>query len=159
MSGTVFPPCWFFGLRRPSTGAYRILGGARSWWENGSLLEGSHQWAISRDAAASVPVPIVSHSCPCLHRRPSSTRQVGLAQSLMRSLLLSPGSWCTQDTVWALQEWSFCFPQSCEIHVFIPYWPSKPDSLGAPPPIARPLGWGAKCGAQNFHPCGRTSVV
>ena len=25
------PPCLLFGLRDPSTGAYRLLGGARSW--------------------------------------------------------------------------------------------------------------------------------
>ena len=31
MSGAVFPPCWLFGLRHPSAGAYRLLGGARSW--------------------------------------------------------------------------------------------------------------------------------
>ena len=30
MGGAVFLPCWFFGLRRLSTGAYRMLDGARS---------------------------------------------------------------------------------------------------------------------------------
>ena len=36
-----------------------------------------------------------------------------MAQSLMGSPLLCTGSWCTQDFVCALQEWSFCLPQSC----------------------------------------------
>ena len=27
MGGAVFRLCWLFGLRRPSTGAYRLLGG------------------------------------------------------------------------------------------------------------------------------------
>ena len=30
--------------------------------------------------------------------------QASLGQSLVGSLLLSPGSWCTQGSVWALQE-------------------------------------------------------
>ena len=54
--------------------------------------------------------------------------QVALAH---RSLLFPPGSWCAQDLVCTLQEWSFCFPQSCGIPVIIPHWPSKPNSLGA----------------------------
>ena len=29
--GSLFPPCWLCGLRCSSTGAYRLLGGARSW--------------------------------------------------------------------------------------------------------------------------------
>ena len=39
----MFPPCWLFGLRCSSTGAYRRLGGARPWWENGGLQESSCQ--------------------------------------------------------------------------------------------------------------------
>ena len=31
MVDAVFLPCWLFGLRCPSTGAHRLLGGARSW--------------------------------------------------------------------------------------------------------------------------------
>ena len=34
----LFLPCWLFGLRCPSTEAYRLLGGA-----SGGLREGSHQ--------------------------------------------------------------------------------------------------------------------
>ena len=32
----------------------------------------------------------------------------------MGSLLLPPGSWCAHYFVCALQEWSLCFPQSCQ---------------------------------------------
>ena len=40
MSSVVFPSsCWLFILRHPSTGAYRLLGGARSWCQSGNLLE------------------------------------------------------------------------------------------------------------------------
>ena len=36
----VFSSCWWFGLRCPSTGAYRLLGGTvwmRKWWPSGGL--------------------------------------------------------------------------------------------------------------------------
>ena len=59
MGGAEFPPCWLFGLRRPSIGVYRLFGGA-----TGGLQEGSHQGVLPRTSAASVPVPAVSHSQP-----------------------------------------------------------------------------------------------
>ena len=57
MHGAGFPPCWLFGLRRPSPGAYLALGGA-----NGGLWEGTHQGVFPRTSAASVVVLTVSHS-------------------------------------------------------------------------------------------------
>ena len=72
MGWAEFPPCWLFGLRQPSSGAYRLFGGA-----NGGLWEASHQGVLPRTSAASVLVPVVSHSHPNLCRRPSNTsRQV-----------------------------------------------------------------------------------
>ena len=59
MGGAVFPPCWLFGLRQPSTGAYWLFGGA-----NGGLQEGSHVGLLPRTSAASVLVPVVSHVRP-----------------------------------------------------------------------------------------------
>ena len=59
MGGADFPPCWLFGLRRPSTGAYRPFAGA-----NGRLWEGSRQGVLPRTSAASVLAPMVSHSLP-----------------------------------------------------------------------------------------------
>ena len=35
--GTVFPPYWLFGLRHPSTGACKLLGGASSQCQNDAL--------------------------------------------------------------------------------------------------------------------------
>ena len=46
MGGAEFPPCWLFGLRRPSTGAYRLFCGA-----NGGLREGSCQGVLPRTSA------------------------------------------------------------------------------------------------------------
>ena len=38
-------------------------------------------------------------------------------------------------------------------------WPSKSNALGAPPPDARPPGWGGWHGAQSSHSCGRTYAI
>ena len=43
---------------------------------------------------------------------------------------LFPGSWWAWDLVWAPQEWSFFFPQSCGIPSVKPHWPSKPILWG-----------------------------
>ena len=77
----------------------------------------------------------------------------------MGSMITSPGSWCTQDLVCALQEWSFCFPKSCRILVIKSHWPSKSDFLGIPNPYARSLGWEARHGTQNFHNSRRISLI
>ena len=69
--------------------------------------------------------------------------QVGLAQCPMRSRLLSlgPGMYGILYAPPPHQPWSFSCPQSCGIPLIKPHWPSKPDSLGASLPIARPSGW------------------
>ena len=91
MGGAVSSPCCLFGLRRPITGAYRLLGRARPWSENGSLQEGSRQWVLPRTITTSVLVPPVSHSVSPPLQETLQYQQVGLAQALMRSLLFSLG--------------------------------------------------------------------
>ena len=59
-------------------------------------------WLHGRPCWSMSPLEIPGHS------------QASLAQSLVESLLLSPGSWCIQGFVWDLQEsvlpvlWKFC---------------------------------------------------
>ena len=66
--GTLFPPCWLFGLEYPSTLAYRLLSEARSWVENGVLQEGLYQWVLSRT--------VVYHClCPCSEPQPPPAPQ------------------------------------------------------------------------------------
>ena len=159
MGGAGFPPCWLFGLRCPSTGACRLLGGARSQCQNGDLQDSSRQWIFTGASATSVLAPTVSHSWPLPPQEILQDLPVGLAQAPMESLLC-PGSQCTWNLVCTLQEWSLCFPQSCGAPALKPHWPSKPNALGAPPPEARPPpGWGAWYGSQNSHSCGRTSEI
>ena len=60
------------------------------------------------------------------------------------------GSWCAHSFVCTLQEWSLCFPQSCQSPAIKSRSPSKSDSLGIPLPVARPPGWEAWSEAQNI---------
>ena len=69
--------------------------------------------------------------------------QASLAQSLVRTLLLSPGSWCTQHFVRALKS---LFPQACGSSAIKSHWPPKSNSLGVLSPFARFPGWEICCG-------------
>ena len=55
-------------------------------------------------AALSAPDPAAGHHQPMPPPETPGHSQASLGQSLVGSLLLSPGSWCTQDSVCALQE-------------------------------------------------------
>ena len=70
--------------------------------------------------------------------------QASLAQSLVGSLLLSPGSWCTQGFVCVCQE--SVFPVLCKFCNQIPLV-SKVKFLGVPSPFARSPGWEICCGS------------
>ena len=70
----------------------------------------------------------------------------------------SPGSWCAQYFVCALQEWSLFPPVLSKSCNQIPL-AFKSDSLGIPPPVAGPPDWEAWHGAQNLHSSGWTSLV
>ena len=60
-------------------------------------------------ATFSAPNPVAGHCQPTPLETPGHS-WASLGQSLVGSLLLSPGSWCTQDSVCALQE---SISQSC----------------------------------------------
>ena len=55
-------------------------------------------------AAHSVPQPLAGYCRPTPPPETPGPSQAGLGQSLVGSLLLSPGSWYTQGSVCALQE-------------------------------------------------------
>ena len=63
-----------------------------------------------RTVASCAPVPTAGHFQPTPLQETLQHTQAGLAQSLVGSLLFSPGSWCAQDFV---PSKSLCFPQSC----------------------------------------------
>ena len=99
MGGVALPPWYLFGLRQPSPGISGLYGRF-----NGELQEGLCQEETSSD-----PVPVVSLCRPRPPQEALQHWQVVLIQSLIGSLLLSSGSWCTQNFVFALQEWGLCF--------------------------------------------------
>ena len=81
--------------------------------DNGGLWEGSRQGLLPRISAASVLVPTVSHSHPASAGDPPTL--AGRSGSVSPGVTASsPGSRCTHYFVCALQEWSLCFPQSCQ---------------------------------------------
>ena len=71
--------------------------------------------------------------------------QVNLVQPLVGSLLLSPGSWCIQGFVCALQE--SLFSLSCGSSAMNSCWPWNSDALGIPSPLAQSPGWEVCYGA------------
>ena len=56
--------------------------------------------------------------------------QVSLTQSLVGTLILSPGSWCTQGFCCCFVPSKSLFPQSCVNSVIKSQWPPKSNSLG-----------------------------
>ena len=57
-----------------------------------------------KTATLSVPEPVSGYPCPTPPPQAPGCSQASLGQSLVGSLLLSPGSWCTPGFVCALQE-------------------------------------------------------
>ena len=66
----------------------------------GTSFKRSH----AHPAALSTPNPAAGHHRPTPPPETPGHSRASLGQSLMGSLLLSPGSWCTQGSVCALQE-------------------------------------------------------
>ena len=114
MGGAVFLPCWLFGLRPPSSGAYGLLGGARSPGGNGGLQEGWRQWVLARTTTPSVFVTAVSHSLTLNSTGDHLILTVRSGPVSYEVTAFFPGSCCTRDLVCTLQEWSFCFPSIME---------------------------------------------
>ena len=154
MGGAGFPPCWWFGLRWSNTGAYpgSLVG----------LMADSGRTHVKEYfPELLLPVSLSSWwatATPCLCRRPPML--AGRSDSVSYGVTApSPGSRCAHYFACALQEWSLCFPQSCWSPAIKSHKSSKSDSLGIPPPVARPPGQEAWRGARILHCSGWTSVV
>ena len=151
MGGVALPPCCFA-------------------WGNPALGSTSSMVRLmvtSKRTYAKGHLPGLLFPGPHRHDKPQLTHTsaedspviADLVHSPMGSLLFSLGSWCTQDFVCALQEWSLWFPQSCGSPVIKSCSPSKAGSLEVPSPFARYPVWEAWREAQNLHNSGRTSLV
>ena len=134
MGGAILPPCYLFSLKQPNRGDYRL----------NSLPNGRVHGYLQRRLMPRYISQNCCCQCPCPWGRQLSTHgstgdpqtQVGLAQSPVGSLLLSPASCHTQYFVFALQMWSLCFSQSSESPKIKSHWPSKSKSLGILSPFA-----------------------
>ena len=85
-------------------------------WANSNLFQKDlcQQTLPYSTAAVSACDPVAGHCQPTALLRNPKYSQAILAQSFVRTLLLYPGSWCTQGFLCALQEsvslvlWKFC---------------------------------------------------
>ena len=106
--------------------------------------------------ALSAPDPAAGHHGPTPLPEIPGHSQASLGQSLVESLLLSPGSWCTQGFVCALQV--SVSPVLWKFYNQIPFtlkfrFPGDSQSLCG---ISR---LGSSLGVYNFHSSVRTSLV
>ena len=100
----------------------------------------------------------MGHCQPTPLKETLTHSQVDLAQSPVGSLFLSPGSWCTQGIICALQEWSLCFPtvlwESCNqiLMAFKDRFPGDSQSLCWVPGLES-LMWGLGITVLQFVVC------
>ena len=90
MGGAVFPPCcWTWD---------------QTMVEVMKVIATSCKRSYALTATLGAPDSAIGHHRPTPPLETSGHSQASLGQSLVGSLLLSPGSWCTQGFVCALQE-------------------------------------------------------
>ena len=90
MGGAVFPPCCF-------TWGHTMV-------EVMKIMATSFNMSHAPTATLSAPNPAAGHRQPTPPPMTLGHSQASLSQSLVGSLLLSPGSWCAQGFVYILQE-------------------------------------------------------
>ena len=89
-------------------------------------------------ATLSAPNPAAGHHQPMPPPETRGHSWASLGQSLVGSLLLSPGSWCAQGSVCALQE--SISPVLCKFWqaLWWGYWPPPPRGLMPYPSLLHP---------------------
>ena len=92
MGGAMLPPCYLTWVQSVVEAIC------------GEDMATSFKMSHAHTAALSAPDPAAGHHRPTPLSETPGRSHASLGQSLMGSLLLSPGSWYTQDFVCALQE-------------------------------------------------------
>ena len=147
--------CWVFGLRHSNSGACRLWGRAKSWWQNGNLRKISCRSIFSRASATSVVATSVSSSW---HLPPSEDPPRFIGK-------FSPGSCGFSTLCWVPVYVKPCvhpprmaslFPQIYGGPALKPHWPFKSKMfwgfiLLMPDPQAEKPSVGFRA-----HSCGRT---
>lgn len=109
MARAVLPPWWLFGLRHPSTGAYKWLGRAGSLGCGGGMLASkrAHTNEYLPELLLPMSVPVVKDKSSPAPASPSNTltgRSYFVSYEVIRDCFFPPGSSCAQDLIGALQE-------------------------------------------------------
>ena len=99
------------------------------------------------DCCTQCPDPAAGHRCPTSLPETPGYSQGSLGQSLVGSLLLSPGSWCTQGLFVSSKS---LFPQFCGSSVIKSHWPPKSNSLGFSVPLLDPEVGKSVVGPRTF---------
>ena len=120
MGWALFPPC--------------CLAWNQTMVEVMKIMATSFKKSHAYTAALSVPNPAAGHCQPTPLLKTSGHSQASLDQSLLGSLLLSPGSWCIEGFVYALQE--FVSPVLCKFCNQIPL-AFKVKFPGGPQPLCQ----------------------
>lgn len=120
MGGAVFPSL----LVWPEAVQYYSGCFVGKWWPPGGFMPTS----TSQSYCPVYLSPQWATATPCLYQETLQYSQVGLAHSLMWSLSF-PLIDVPETVRVPLQEWSFCFLQSCGSPAIKSHWMSKPDSL------------------------------
>ena len=146
----VLPPCCLFGMWHPSITACWLLGGPRSWHQNGKLRESSLWWTFPGASAIIILAPTVepqvTPTSPGDPLRPSGSS--GPISCWVTVLPWVPVSMkpCVHhpnmESLFPLVLWSSCTQGLLAF---------KAKCFGAYPPDARLPGWGAWCGTQKSH--------
>ena len=134
-------PSLQFGLRRPSPGVYSLCGRASASVVVLMVTSCMRVYAnVPCPSGLLLPVPLTMWQATVampLLETPGCSLEI-LAQSLVGSLLLSPGSLCVQSFVVPSKS---LFPQSCGSSVIKSHWLSQSNSLGVLSPFAGSPGW------------------
>ena len=106
---------WHAGINPFDGGShYHSLTSGQTMMEVMKIMAASFRLSHALTAALSAPNPVAGHHRPISPLETPGHSWASLGQSLVGSLLLSPGSWCTHSFVCALQEsvspvlWKFC---------------------------------------------------
>ena len=158
---SVFLPCWLFGLRHSSTGAYSLWVGARSWPGQMIASRTVHViWVLPSTSATSVLAHTMSHSCLLLPQETLQDQHVGLVQAAMQSLFFSLKVLVfTRPCVHPLRAESLFSPVLWSSRDQVPLAFKVRCSEGSFSQCQSPRLGNLMCVAPDFHSCGRTSVI
>ena len=139
MGGAVFPPCY--------------LTQGQTMVETMKIMAVSLKRSHAHTATLSAPSPAAGHCWPIPPPETPGHSRASLGQSLVRSLLLSPGSWCAQGLFVPSKS---LLPQSC-ISSVVGLRPPPPRGLMSYPGLLHPEPLPLQQSTADLYFCRRHS--